>query len=128
MNKNFTDLALAILRIGFSASMLTHGLPKIAKLSESPLKFPSLFGIGEMPTLVLTLIGEVLCPILILVGYKTKWAAIPAAITMFVAATVMHSGDDFGTKEKAVLYLIAYVAIFLAGAGKYSIDGYSKKQ
>ncbi len=128
MNKNFTDLALAVLRIGFSASMLTHGIPKIAKLSETPIKFANPLGIGEAPTLILTLIGEVLCPILILIGFKTKWASIPAAITMLVAAVIVHGADDFGTKEKAVLYLIAFLAIFLAGAGKYSLDAMMKKR
>ncbi len=128
MTKNFTDLALAILRIGFSASMLTHGIPKISKLFEAPIKFGNPLGIGETPSLILTLIGEVLCPILILIGFKTKWAAIPAAITMFVAAFVVHVADDFGTKEKALLYLFVFIAIFLAGAGKYSVDGYNNKR
>jgi len=128
MNKNYIDLGLAILRIGFSASMLTHGIPKIAKLSESPLKFPDPLGLGEMPTLILTLIGEVVAPLLILIGFKTKLATIPAAITMFVAAFVIHAADDFGTKEKALLYLVAFVVIFLAGAGKYSLDAMLKKK
>ena len=128
MTKNFTDLSLTLLRIGFSASMLTHGIPKISKLFETPIKFANPLGIGETPSLILTLIGEVLCPILILIGYKTKWAAIPSAITMFVAAFVIHAEDDFGTKEKALLYLVAFIAIFLAGPGKYSLDGLLKKK
>jgi len=128
MTKNFTDLSLTLLRIGFSASMLTHGIPKISKLFETPIKFANPLGIGETPSLILTLIGEVLCPILILIGYKTKWAAIPSAITMFMAAFVIHAEDDFGTKEKALLYLVAFIAIFLAGPGKYSLDGLLKKK
>lgn len=128
MTKNFTDLALAILRIGFSASMLTHGIPKISKLFETPIKFANPLGIGETPSLILALLGEVLCPLLILIGLKTKWAAIPAAITMFVAAFIIHAEDDFGTKEKALLYLFAFIAIFFAGAGKYSLDGVMKNK
>ena len=128
MNKNFNDLALAVLRIGFSASMLTHGLPKLKMLSADPLEFPDPLGVGPMFSLILTLIGEVLCPILILIGFKTKWAAIPAAITMLVAALIVHGADDFGTKEKAVLYTIAFITIFLAGAGKYSLDAVLKKR
>jgi putative oxidoreductase len=102
--------------------MLTHGIPKISRLFESPVKFANPFGFGETPTLILTIIGEVIAPIFIIIGYKTKLAAIPSAITMAVAAFVVHAKDDLGTKEHALLFLIAFVAIFLAGAGKYSID------
>lgn len=128
MSKNFNDLALAILRIGFSASMLTHGIPKIAKLSTSPIKFPDPLGVGDTMSLILTLFGEVLCPILILIGFKTKWAAIPAAITMLVAALIVHGADPFAKKEKAILYLIAFIVIYLAGAGKYSLDATLRKK
>ena len=51
-------------------------------------------------------------------------AAIPAAITMFVAAFVVHFDDPIGTKEKALLYLFAFLVILLSGAGKFSLDGY----
>jgi len=128
MNKNYNDIALAILRIGFSGSMLTHGIPKIAKLANSPIEFADPLGVGPTLSLILTLIGEVICPILILIGFKTKWAAIPAAITMLVAAFIVHAPDDFGKKEKAILYLVAFIAIFLMGAGKYSLDGMLSKK
>jgi len=122
MKNNFNHLALLILRIGFGGFMLTHGIPKISRLFESPVKFADPFGIGETPTLILALIGEVIAPIFIIIGYKTKLAAIPSAITMAVAAFVIHAKDDLGTKEHALLFLIAFIAILLAGPGKYSID------
>ena len=121
MKKNFTDLALLLLRLGFGGFMLTHGIPKLSKLSD-PSTFPDPLGIGALPSLILCLIGEVLAPILIIIGFKTKWAAIPAAITMLVAAFVVHAKDDLATKEHALLYLVAFVVIFLAGPGKLSID------
>ena len=126
MKQNFTNTALLILRVGFSGMMLTHGIPKINKLFESPIKFADPIGVGEPLSLILTLIGEVVAPILILVGFKTKLAAIPGIVTMFVAAFVVHGSDAIDVKEKAILYLIAFIAIFFAGAGKYSIDGYKK--
>ncbi|WP_040280889.1 DoxX family protein [Psychroserpens damuponensis] len=121
MKKNFTDLALLILRLGFGGFMLTHGIPKISKLSNAA-EFPDPLGIGGLPSLILCLIGEVLAPILIIVGFKTKWAAIPAAVTMLVAAFVIHAKDDLATKEHALLFCLAFVVIFLAGPGKLSID------
>nr|WP_321227892.1 DoxX family protein [uncultured Psychroserpens sp.] len=121
MKKNSTDLALLLLRLGFGGFMLTHGIPKLSKLSNAA-EFPDPLGIGGLPSLILCLIGEVLAPILIIIGFKTKWAAIPAAITMLVAAFVVHAKDDLSTKEHALLFCIAFVVIFLAGPGKMSID------
>nr|WP_321234112.1 DoxX family protein [uncultured Psychroserpens sp.] len=125
MKKNFTDLALLLLRVGFGGIMLTHGIPKINALSDAA-NFPDPLGIGGMPSLILCLIGEVVAPILLIIGFKTKWAAIPAAMTMVVAAFIVHAKDDLATKEKALLYLIAFIVLFLAGAGKYAIDNMKK--
>ncbi|TXG35425.1 DoxX family protein [Seonamhaeicola maritimus] len=126
MNKNLIDLALLILRFGSGGLMLTHGIPKISKLFESPIKFSNPIGLGETPSLILTLIGEVLAPIFMIIGFKTKIASVPAIITMFVAAFVIHLSDPIGKKEKAILYLMCFVVLFLTGAGKYSIDSFKK--
>ncbi|MBP0902269.1 DoxX family protein [Mariniflexile gromovii] len=126
MNKNFPDLGLLILRIGFASLMLTHGIPKINSLFESPIKFADPFGIGETTSLILTLIGEVVAPILILIGFKTKLAAIPVVITMFVAAFVIHASDPLNVKEKALLYLFGFLVLLFTGSGKYSVDGFKK--
>ena len=37
MNKNLTDLALLILRLGSGGLMLTHGIPKINMLFADPI-------------------------------------------------------------------------------------------
>ncbi|UKM64212.1 DoxX family protein [Flavobacteriaceae bacterium GSB9] len=126
MIKKPVDLGLLILRVGFSGMMLTHGIPKISRLFESPIKFADPIGLGETPSLILTLIGEVVAPILVLVGFKTKWATLPTIITMLVAAFVVHLNDPLGTKEKSILFLIAFVAILIAGPGHYSYDGIKK--
>ena len=122
MTNNSNHIALLILRIGFGGFLMTHGIPKIQRLFESPIKFTDPFGIGDTATLILTIIGEVVAPIFIIIGYKTKLAAIPSAITMAVAAFVIHAKDDLGTKEHALLFLFAFIAILLAGPGKYSVD------
>ena len=122
MNKNFPDLALLILRLGAAGLMLTHGIPKINMLFASPIQFADPIGVGQTLSLILALIGEVVAPILIIIGFKTKLATIPALVTMAVAAFVVHASDPIDVKEKAILFLICFIAIFLAGAGKYSVD------
>lgn len=117
-----TAAGLTLLRISMSAMMLTHGLPKLQKLISGDFKFGDPIGIGPAPSLFLAVIGEFICPILIIIGYKTRLATIPTAITMLVAAFIVHAADAFGSKEKALLYLFGFIAIALLGPGKYSID------
>ncbi|MEA1785272.1 DoxX family protein [Arenibacter sp. GZD96] len=116
------DIALALLRIAPSALLLTHGIPKLQNLISGNIEFGDPIGLGPAPSLFLTVIGEVVCPLLIIIGYKTRWAAVPSAITMLVAAFIVHSADPIGVKEKALLFLTFFVLIILLGSGKYSID------
>ncbi len=121
MKKNFNDLALLLLRLGFGGFMLTHGIPKIEMLSD-PSKFADPLGVGNMTSLILTLIGEVVAPIFVIIGFKTKMATIPTIITMAVAAFMVHGADPLGKKEPALLYLIVFLVIFLSGPGRFSLD------
>ena len=121
-NSLLASVGLAILRIGASAMMLTHGFPKFQKLISGDFQFANPIGIGESPSLFLTVIGEFIAPIMIIVGYKTRIAAIPTILTMLVAAFIVHRADAFGQKELALLYALVFTAVFLLGPGKYSVD------
>ena len=116
------NMGLAILRIAPSVMMLTHGIPKFQKLIAGNIEFSDPLGIGAAPSLFLTVIAEFLCPILIIIGLKTRLAAIPTAITMLVASFIVHGADSFATKEKAMLYAVIFITIALLGPGKYSFD------
>ena len=118
-----SDLGLLILRITGSGLLLTHGIPKLSRLfGEGPVEFGDPIGIGPGPSLFLAVFAEFLCAILVLIGFKTRWATIPVIITMLVAALIVHATDPFGTKEKALLFLGIFITIFLVGPGRYSID------
>ena len=117
------DLALLVGRIAFALLMLTHGLPKMMTLfSGDPVQFPAEFGMSAELSLTLAVFAEVLCSLLILVGLGTRAATIPLIITMLVAVFSIHAADAFAQKELAVLYLVAFVILFVAGSGRYSLD------
>ena len=117
-----TNTALLILREGAGLMMLTHGWAKFQNLLAGEMGFADPIGIGAEASLVLTVLAEFACSILVILGLGTRLAAIPLIITMAVAWFIVHSGDPFGTKEKAALYLLCYLVIFITGAGKYSFD------
>jgi len=116
------NIGLLITRIGFSALMLSHGIPKLMRLFEGDFSFGDPLGIGSTPSFFLTVFAEAICPMLIIIGFKTRLASIPVIITMAVAAFLVHGADDFATKEKALLYLVAFLGIALLGPGKHSVD------
>ena len=94
-NNTLIHLGLAILRIVPSAFMLTHGYPKLMNLINGNTEFANPFGIGQAPSLFLAVIGEFICPLLMIIGFKTRWAAIPTAITMFVAGFMGSPSMNF---------------------------------
>lgn len=112
-----------ILRLGMGMLMLTHGYPKMIKLfSGGEITFTDPFGIGVIISLTLAVFAEVICSVLIIVGYQTRLACIPLIITMLVAIFIIHSDDPFKRKELAILYTVAFTVIMLVGPGRYSLD------
>jgi putative oxidoreductase len=125
------DLGLLILRVGAGAMMLTHGWPKLQKLLHGDLKFADPIGIGAPATLVVAVLSEFLCSALVVVGYKTRLAALPVVATMAVASGIVHRADPWGEKELAALYAVTFLAIALLGGGRFALDsrfGLKKKR
>ncbi|MFM8433105.1 MAG: DoxX family protein, partial [Bacteroidota bacterium] len=101
--KNLQDVGLLLLRVCVSLFMMTHGWGKIEKLmAGGEMEFFDFLGMGPTITLVLTIMGEFIAPLFILIGFKTRWAATVAAFTMGVAAFHVHSGDPFGDREASM--------------------------
>ena len=122
MNKFLLHLGLLILRLGFSLGLMTHGYGKFLNVVNRNFKFSDPIGIGISPSLILASFGEFIAPIFIIVGWKTRLFSIFPAFTMLVAFTIAHDGDPFSRKEKSLMYLIAFIAIYFTGPGKYCID------
>jgi putative oxidoreductase len=122
-NGHWVALILRIIGGGF---MLTHGVPKLMKVINGNMEFSDPIGLGVGPSLFLTVFAEFFCALFIFLGLGTRLASIPLFITMFVAAFVAHGDDPFARKEKALMFLLVYLALFLFGGGKYSIDNFIK--
>lgn len=122
LNSTAAHLAILILRIGIIALLWTHGIPKLIMIISGNFQFPDPVGIGSILSLVLSAFAEGICVIFILVGLGTRLATIPLIINMSVAAFIQHAGDPIGTREKALLYLLVFVVLLFAGAGRFSLD------
>ena len=122
MKKVSIDLGLLLMRVSFSVGMMTHGYGKFLKLIQGNFEFSDPIGIGSTLSLILTVIAEFIAPILIILGWKTRIASLFPTITMIVAFFIVHDGDPFSRKEKAFVYLIAFLTLYFTGPGKYSLD------
>ncbi len=120
VSKNY-QTGLLVLRVGLSALMLTHGIPKLMNLFQGDMSFGDPLGIGSTLSFILVVFAEAICPILIILGLRTRLAAIPVIITMAVAAFIVHGDDPFSSMEKALMYLVGFTTIALMGGGKYTI-------
>lgn len=118
-----TDTALLIARVGIATLMLTHGLPKMQMLlSGGPIQFPPVMGMSAEFSLILAVLAEVACSLLLMLGFATRLATLPLIITMLVAVFSIHAADGMDKKEPGLHYLLVYVVLLFAGAGKYSVD------
>ncbi len=123
----YNSLASLLLRLGLGAMMLTHGYGKFIRLISGETGFADPLGFGQLPSLILTVFAEFLCPILLIFGFKTRLASIPPAIVMLVAVFLIHWNDAWRDKEFPLLYLVGFIAIYLLGPGNYSLDWRLKK-
>ncbi|MCB9254240.1 MAG: DoxX family protein [Bdellovibrionaceae bacterium] len=121
------DLGLLILRVSAGLMMaLGHGWGKLTGFSTIVTRFPSLFGLGSKVSLALAVFAEFFCALAVVVGFKTRWAAVPVAITMLVAAVIVHSADPWSKKELALLFAVPFITLFFTDGGRFSVDSFTR--
>ncbi len=121
ISKN-TDLGLLLLRISVGGLMLFHGVSKLIHGISFLVDNMGAFGYAVY-------IGEVLAPIAILIGFRTRIAAVLLAITCVVAVATAHAQEIFTISEHGGyalellgLYFFGALALFFTGAGKYAVS------
>ena len=117
-------------RIFLSLLFLIEGIRKIS-VQDSVIMYMEDYGVPGI-LFIPSIILEILFPLLIIVGYKTKLAALVMALFTFTVAIVFHT--DFYEDMQMVFFLkdlaIAggFMMIFFYGANKISLDNYLKSK
>jgi len=122
------NLGLLILRIAIGGMMLLHGIYKLfngigmIEQQINDIGLPSIFAYGVY-------VGEVVAPLLIILGIAARPAALILVINCIVAMLMVHSGDIISLTpqggwgvELLGLYLFGALAIVFTGAGKYAVS------
>ncbi|MET0348506.1 MAG: DoxX family protein [Rhizobacter sp.] len=123
------DLGKLLLRVLVGLLVLVHGISKLQGGIGPVLGAVSNAG---LPSAVAYLVyaGEVLAPLLMVVGFWTRPAALVVAGNMLVAVLLVHRGQVFQLNntggwaiELQAMYLFGALAVVLLGAGRFSVGG-----
>jgi putative oxidoreductase len=127
------DWAKLVLRVTLGILVLLHG---IAKLQSGPGFVLGLVQQAGLPSFLAygVYIGEVIAPLLVLVGFFTRPAALIIVVNMLVAFSLVHMSQLFTlgkqggwALELQGFYLFTALAVALLGAGRYSVGGTNGK-
>src|SRR6476620_234092 len=123
------DIGKLVLRAALAILLLFHG---VSKLMGGIGFISGMLGKAGLPPALgyLVYIGEVVAPLLMLLGIWTRAAAIVVVINMIVALLLVHTGQFFTMSqtggwalELQGFYLASAIAVALLGAGRHSLGG-----
>lgn len=116
-----------LLRLTFGVLMLFHG---VAKIQHGTSWIAASLQAQGIPGFVAygVYIGEIVTPILIILGLFTRPAAFIYAVNLLVAVLMVGTGKFFTLTqvgawglENEAMYFLGGIAIMLLGSGRYSV-------
>jgi putative oxidoreductase len=123
------DLGRLILRLAVGGLLFLHG---IGKITHGIVPIHQMLEAKGLPSVIAygVYIGEVVAPLLVILGILTRVGGILIFINMAMAIFLagmgqlgeLNQGGGWAV-ELPVLYMLGGLAIFFLGAGKYSVGG-----
>ena len=120
------DAGKLILRSCVGLLMLFHGIAKI--MHPGSLDFiGGMLSANGVPAILAygVYIGEVVAPLMVVVGYQARIGGLLIVANMAVAILLAHSGDFFSLTEHGgwavelqMFYLLSALAVMFLGSGK----------
>lgn len=127
MGKISNDIAKLILRLTVGGLMIFHGVAKL--IHGIPWLGATVTGAG-LPEFVKygVYLGEIVGPLLLISGYRARIGALLVVADMLFALFLVHSHQIYTLNqgggwaiELPAFYLLASLAVFFAGAGRYAL-------
>ena len=132
MELRHINIGLLIFRLNFGVLMLFHGVHKLLhgvdgiKGMLPELGLPAILAYGVH-------VGETIAPILLIIGFRTRLAALVFTFVMVVAFVMAHTENIFSlaksgswAAELVALYLFGGLGIYFTGGGKYVVSTTNK--
>lgn len=124
---NHPDFGRLLLRLTFGVLVLFHG---VAKINHGVDWISAMLEAKGLPGFIAygVYIGEIIAPIMIIVGWMTRPAAFVFAFNLLVATLLVGMGKFFTITnvgawglENEALYFLGGLCIMFLGAGKYKL-------
>lgn len=122
------DIAKLILRLTVGVMILFHGVEKIVNGISGVKHLTVNAGLPEFLAYGIY-VGEIVMPILIILGVYARVASLVLAFNMLVAIFLAYGGSLFSlgkhgapSFELPFLYLVMSIVIFMIGSGKYAVN------
>lgn len=121
------DLGKLLVRLAVGGLLLFHG---IAKLFHGIDFIEGLLASHNLPTMLAygVYIGEILAPLMVIVGYQTRIGAVLIVINMIIAIVLAHTHELLALSrngglalELQLFFLINALAVIFLGPGKYKL-------
>lgn len=126
-NKNI-DLGLLIFRLSLGILMFMHGFHKVIYGVDGIKSMLAAYGMPEFLAYGVHL-GETIAALMIIIGYRTRLAAVAFTIVMIVAFLMAHMDPLFALgksgawlHEGIALFLFGGLGLIFTGGGKYALS------
>jgi putative oxidoreductase len=122
-----TDLGKLLVRLTVGGLLLFHG---IAKLFNGLGFIEGLLASHGLPTELAwgVYIGEIVAPLMVILGYQTRIGAVLIVINMIVAIVLAHTNELLALSrsgglalELQLFFLMNAAAVIFLGPGKYKL-------
>lgn len=122
------DLGKLILRLGVGGLMIFHGIHKIIHGHDMIIEQLAAKGLPTWLWLGVP-VGEIIAPILLIVGAFTRLSSVLIAFTMVMSMVLVKGGGSFAISattggigaELNLLYLVGALAIAMIGPGSFRL-------
>ena len=131
MKKN-QDAGLLTIRLAVGIMLLLHG---IAKIINGVSEIQQMLASKGIPGCIAygLYIGEVIVPLMLIAGFRTRIASMLLVVNMLVIIFVGHSDEILSISHHGAwklelqgFYLFCTIALLFTGAGKYAVSSASK--
>lgn len=128
----YSNMGRLFLRLFVGVMLIQFGIRQLVNYSTVVETFPSVAGMSPEASLVVMITIELVCSVLIMVGFMTRLATIPPIIAMIIAEHYIltalipqievYSIHSTQPGYLPIMFIGIYLFIIMAGPGKISLD------
>ncbi|MEF9923732.1 MAG: DoxX family protein [Muribaculaceae bacterium] len=127
----YSNLSRLFIRLFVGVMFLQFGIRQVMHFDTLSQTFPTALGLGSYDTLILMIAVEMICSVMIMLGFLTRIMTIPPIISMLIAENVIFNDIihqlpyTLGSIQPGylpIMFIGIFFFILLSGPGKISVD------